>query len=123
VWNFFLTNYNGGPEICLKKNDDIFVSLSSCTQTDHIPYSEFKDCEESKDRDESEEKSNEEAEEINDLNNVNNDDVILMSTNELKTTKLENTHNPSIKLKGLISDKMIQNNKIHLKANNLSKYK
>jgi len=41
VWNLFYNNYNGGPEIKLKKNDDLYQSLTSCTQFDYSPYYDF----------------------------------------------------------------------------------
>lgn len=35
-------NYNGGPEISLSKNDDLYSSYLDCSQKDYIAYSSIK---------------------------------------------------------------------------------
>lgn len=39
----FLLNYNGGPEIQLSKNDDIYVSFYSMSKMESLPYSTLRD--------------------------------------------------------------------------------
>ena len=38
VWNLFFSNYNGGPEIILRKNDDIYLDFKSCGNIDFTSY-------------------------------------------------------------------------------------
>lgn len=43
IWKMFLHNYNGGPEIQLSKNDDIFASFISVSNKEYLTYSNIRD--------------------------------------------------------------------------------
>jgi hypothetical protein len=43
VWTTFIYNYNGGPEIVLSKNDDIYSSLVYINEKEIIEYSAIKE--------------------------------------------------------------------------------
>ena len=82
VWNLFFNNYNGGPEIILKKNDDIYIDFQTCSNRNHIPYFEFMQ----QDYDEDEEIT---------TDDIQNDDQILdsssLSYNNVHSKKSSNT--------------------------------
>ncbi len=43
VWNLYLANYNGGPEISLSKNDDIYNSIIGIEDADRLSYDTLKE--------------------------------------------------------------------------------
>ena len=43
IWKMFLYNYNGGPEIILKRNDDIYDSVVSVSEFHTLPYQIIKE--------------------------------------------------------------------------------
>jgi hypothetical protein len=43
IWKMFLHNYNGGPEIQLSKNDDVYVSFISVNNKEYLTYSNIRD--------------------------------------------------------------------------------
>lgn len=43
VWRFFLFNYNGGPEIEVRKSDDIYTNFIGCSQLEYSTYSSLKE--------------------------------------------------------------------------------
>jgi hypothetical protein len=43
IWKMFYHNYNGGPEVSLTKNEDIYTYVSSVSEKDYVPYSSIKE--------------------------------------------------------------------------------
>lgn len=66
AWQLLFLNYNGGPEICLSSNEDIYLGFESCTDRDYSPYFVFTE------GDASEREMSESSEIVDDLNKGSN---------------------------------------------------